>query len=93
MSFYLACHVVESCFWCILSKIMIKFASSVMGKPFLAILESLKLKCFPGASVPTIVGPPTSLTSHGSVLNRSCYFNISLLFLRIFYDFLKDYPF
>ena len=37
-TFYLACHVVKSCFWCILFKIMIKFASSVMGKPFLAIL-------------------------------------------------------
>ena len=60
--FYLAWHKVKSCFKCILSKIMIKFACSVIGKPFLAVLEGLKLKFSPGASAPIMVGPPTSLT-------------------------------
>ena len=41
---------------------MIKFACLVMGKPFLAILEGLKLKFSPSVSAPTMVGPPTSLT-------------------------------
>ena len=60
--FHLAWHKVKSSFKCIPSKIMIKFACSVTGKPFLAFLEGLKLKFSPGASVPIIVGPPTSLT-------------------------------
>ena len=57
-TFYLAWHKVKkSCFRCILSKVMINFACSVMGKPFLAILEDLKLKFSFGASAPTMVGP------------------------------------
>ena len=34
----------------------------ILGKPFLAIQEGLKLKFPPGSSTPTMVGPPTSLT-------------------------------
>ena len=33
-----------------------------MVKPFLAILDGLKLKFSPGALVPTVAEPPTSLT-------------------------------
>ena len=61
-TFYLDWHKVKSCFRCIPSKIMIKFACLVMGKPFLAILEGLKLKFSPSVSAPTMMGPPTSLT-------------------------------
>ena len=61
-TFYFVWHKVKSFFRSIPSKIMIKFACSVMGKPFLAILGGLKLKFSTGALAPTIVGPPTSIT-------------------------------
>ena len=55
-TFYLVWKKVKSCFRCFPSKIMIKFTSSVMGKPFLAILQGLKLNFCPSASAPTIMG-------------------------------------
>ena len=76
-TFYLAWHKVKSCFRCIPSKIMIKFACSIMGKAFLAILEGLKLKCPPGSSALTMVGPSLSLTY--SALVRFGPFNVEQL--------------